>query len=43
MLPNKRVLTSGTFGMGVAVGDFDNDGWHDLYITEYGELHALPE
>jgi hypothetical protein len=26
---------AGIFGMGVAAGDFDNDGWRDLYITGY--------
>ncbi len=24
------------YGMGIAVGDFDNDGWSDLYITRFG-------
>jgi hypothetical protein len=24
------------YGMGVAVGDFDNDGWIDVYISQYG-------
>ena len=24
------------WGMGVAIGDIDNDGWEDLYITCYG-------
>ena len=24
------------YGMGVAAGDFDNDGWVDLYVTNYG-------
>lgn len=24
------------FGMGVAVGDFDNDGWPDMFVTAYG-------
>src|SRR5579871_5029154 len=26
----------GTFGMGVAVGDYDNDGWQDIFVTAYG-------
>ncbi len=24
------------YGMGVAVGDFDNDGWADIYVTRFG-------
>jgi hypothetical protein len=24
------------FGMGVAVGDYDNDGWPDIFVTSYG-------
>ena len=24
------------FGMGVAVGDYDNDGWPDILVTSYG-------
>lgn len=24
------------YGMGVAVGDYDNDGFEDLFVTEYG-------
>ena len=27
----------GNFGMGVAVGDYDNDGYPDLYVTSYGK------
>jgi enediyne biosynthesis protein E4 len=25
------------FGMGVAVGDYDNDGWPDMLVTAYGK------
>jgi hypothetical protein len=25
------------WGFGVAVGDYDNDGWPDLYVTNYGK------
>ena len=26
----------GGYGMGAAVGDYDNDGWADLYVTNFG-------
>ena len=32
----KAGLTGVGFGMGVAVGDYDNDGFEDLYVTAYG-------
>jgi enediyne biosynthesis protein E4 len=28
---------NGNYGMGVAVGDYDNDGYPDLFITSYGK------
>lgn len=27
----------GNYGMGVATGDYDNDGYMDLYVTNYGK------
>jgi hypothetical protein len=32
----KTGVAGGTFGMGVAVGDYDNDGYPDLFVTAYG-------
>ena len=29
------------YGMGVISGDYNNDGWIDLYITQYGSNHLL--
>jgi enediyne biosynthesis protein E4 len=29
------------YGMGAAVGDYDNDGWDDIYITALGEAHLF--
>ena len=34
------IVTSG-YGMGVAAGDFDNDGWVDLYLTKFDAANQL--
>jgi hypothetical protein len=28
---------NGNYGMGVAIGDYDNDGYSDIYVTSYGK------
>ena len=33
----------GHYGQGVAVGDFDNDGYPDLYVTGYRQRDPLPQ
>ena len=33
---DKAGVAGGNFGMGIAVGDYDNDGWPDLFVTGYG-------
>src|SRR5437899_1711090 len=34
---HKAGLDIEIFGMGVAVGDYDNDGYEDLFVTAYGQ------
>ena len=34
-------ITAGGYGQGVASGDFDNDGWIDLYVTRFGPNQML--
>jgi len=34
-------LAINCYGMGVAAGDYDNDGWTDLYITTLGDNYLL--
>lgn len=33
----KACVSGDAFGMGVAVGDYDNDGWPDIFVTAYGK------
>ena len=33
----KSGLNATGWGQGVCVGDYDNDGWEDLYVTYYGK------
>jgi hypothetical protein len=33
----KAGLTSTGWGQGVCIGDYDNDGWEDIYVTYYGK------
>ena len=33
----KAGVTATGWGQGVCVGDYDNDGWEDLYVTYYGK------
>jgi enediyne biosynthesis protein E4 len=33
---DKAGISDSMWGMGLAVGDYDNDGWPDLYVTGYG-------
>ncbi len=34
-------LNISIYGMGVAVGDFDNDGYDDLFVTALGQSHLF--
>jgi hypothetical protein len=37
----KAGLAIEAYGMGVAVGDYDNDGYDDLFVTAYGQNHLF--
>ena len=34
---DKAGVTNERWGFGVAVGDYDNDGWPDMYVSNYGK------
>jgi hypothetical protein len=34
---DKAGVANERWGVGVAVGDYDNDGWPDLYVTNFGK------
>ena len=36
-ITEKAGVSGAYFGMGVAVGDYDNDGWPDILVTAYGK------
>jgi enediyne biosynthesis protein E4 len=36
-IAEKAGVTNDRWGFGVAVGDYDNDGWPDLYVTNFGK------
>jgi len=38
---HKAGLDVEMFGLGVAVGDYDNDGYDDLFMTAYGQSHLF--
>src|SRR5579863_8381853 len=38
---HKAGLDVEMYGMGVAIGDFDNDGYDDLFVTAYGQSHLF--
>ncbi len=35
----KAGFTATGWGQGACVGDYDNDGWDDLFVTQYGANH----
>src|SRR5260370_28077354 len=37
VVTEKAGVANERWGFGVAVGDFDTDGWPDLYVTNYGK------
>ena len=40
---HKAGLDVEMYGIGVAVGDYDNDGYDDLFVTAYGQSAFVPQ
>src|SRR5436305_4091926 len=36
-VPAKAGVTNDRWGFGVAIGDYDDDGWPDIYVTNFGK------
>jgi hypothetical protein len=38
-------VTDDQWGFGAAIGDYDNDGWPDIYVTNFGKnrLYQQPQ
>ena len=34
---DKAGVTNGRWGVGVSIADYDNDGWPDIYVTNFGK------
>jgi enediyne biosynthesis protein E4 len=39
--PSGILQANGTYGLGVLTGDFDNDGWPDIYVADDSTASAL--
>ena len=37
----KAGVSNERWGFGVAVGDYDNDGWPDIYVANYGRTASI--
>ena len=39
----KAGVTNDRWGFGVAIGDFDNDGWPDIFVCQLRQEPPLPQ